>query len=117
MGAGDLPGASVSAAGLTVKEVWRSVLPRETELIGGGGGLDRRVEWATALRTRPPAFDAVRGGELAFIPVRGIRLLDERLDLAQVMRSLAEKGGVAVAVIGDAGAADLELADTLRMPL
>ncbi|MBV8196172.1 MAG: PucR family transcriptional regulator, partial [Candidatus Dormibacteraeota bacterium] len=89
---------------ITVKDVWRGVLPEGTELLAGGAGLERRVEWACALRTRPPAFDAVKGGEIAFVPVRSIKVLDERLDLPQVMTGLAEKGGVAVAVLGDVSA-------------
>src|SRR5437660_789184 len=84
---------------ITVKDVWRGAMPDGTELLGGGGGLDRRVEWATALRTRPPAFETIKGGEMAFVPVRSIRLLDERLDLAQVIQSFGDKGGVAVAVV------------------
>ncbi|HEY4868849.1 MAG TPA: helix-turn-helix domain-containing protein [Candidatus Dormibacteraeota bacterium] len=107
----------MSAPTVTVKDVWRSVLPEGTELLAGGAGLERRVEWACALRTRPPAFDAVKGGEVAFIPVRSIRLLDERLDLAQVMTSFAEKGGVAIAVLGDASAQSITIADRLMMPL
>src|SRR5579864_5388355 len=107
----------MSAAAITVKDVWRSVLPRGTELLAGGAGLERRVEWACALRTRPPAFDAVKGGEMAFVPVRSIRLLDERLDLAQVMTSFAEKGGVAIAILGDATAQSIDIADRLMMPL
>src|SRR5438105_7166167 len=86
---------------ITVKDVWRGGLPEGTQLLGGGAGLERRVEWASALRTRPPAFEPIKGGEIAFVPVRSIRLLDERLDLQQVMASFAEKGGVAVAVLGD----------------
>ena len=66
------------------------MLPPGTDLLGGGGGLERRVEWACALRTRPPAFEAVKGGEIAFVPVKSIRLLDERLDLPQVMVGFAE---------------------------
>ena len=102
---------------ITVKDVWRGALPPDTELLGGGGGLERRVEWATALRTRPPAFESIKGGEMAFVPVRSIKLLDERLDLTQVMQSLADKGGVAVAVVGDVPASSIELADRLLMPL
>ena len=102
---------------ITVKDVWRGAMPDGTELLGGGGGLDRRVEWATALRTRPPAFETIKGGELAFVPVRSIRLLDERLDLAQVIQSFGEKGGVAVAVIGDASMESVAVAERMMMPL
>jgi PucR family transcriptional regulator, purine catabolism regulatory protein len=107
----------VSAPTITVKDVWRGVLPPGTDLLGGGGGLERRVEWACALRTRPPAFEAVKGGEIAFVPVKSIRLLDERLDLPQVMTSFAEKGGVAVAVVGDVSVESIAAADRLMMPL
>jgi PucR family transcriptional regulator, purine catabolism regulatory protein len=107
----------MSAPTITVKDVWRGVLPPGTDLLGGGGGLERRVEWACALRTRPPAFEAVKGGEIAFVPVKSIRLLDERLDLPQVMTSFAEKGGVAVAVVGDVSVESIAAADRLMMPL
>jgi purine catabolism regulator len=102
---------------ITVKDIWRGALPPDTELLGGGAGLERRVEWATALRTRPPAFESVKGGEMAFVPVRSIKLLDERLDLSQVMQSFADHGGVAMAVIGDVPASSIALADALLMPL
>src|SRR6202051_1751041 len=107
----------MSSPNITVKDVWRGVLPPGTDLLGGGGGLERRVEWACALRTRPPAFEAVKGGEIAFVPVKSIRLLDERLDLPQVMVSFAEKGGVAVAVVGDVSVERLAAAARLMMPL
>jgi purine catabolism regulator len=107
----------MSGPAITVKDVWRGALPDGTELLAGGGGLERRVEWACALRTRPPAFDAVKGGEIAFVPVRSIKLLDERLDLQQVMTSFAEKGGVAIAVLGTVSAESIDLADRLVMPL
>jgi PucR family transcriptional regulator, purine catabolism regulatory protein len=102
---------------ITVKDVWRGAMPNGTELLGGGGGLGRRVEWATALRTRPPAFETIKGGEMAFVPVRSIRLLDERLDLAQVIQSFGEKGGVAVAVVGEASRESVAVAERMMMPL
>src|SRR3982074_293730 len=102
---------------ITVKDVWRGAMPDGTELLGGGTGLERRVEWATALRTRPPAFETIKGGEMAFVPVRSIRLLDERLDRAQVIQSFAEKGGVAVAVVGEASAESIDIAERMMLPL
>ena len=102
---------------ITVKDLWRGALPSGTELVGGGAGLERRVEWATALRTRPPAFEAIKGGELAFVPVRSIRMLDERLTLAAVIRSFGEKGGVAVAILGDASQEAIGVAESLMLPL
>jgi purine catabolism regulator len=107
----------MESALITVRDVWRGALPEGTELLGGGAGLERRVEWATTLRTRPPAFEAIKGGEMALVPVASIRLLDERLELADVMNGLAEKGGVAVAVVGDASPASLGVAERRLMPL
>ncbi len=107
----------MESALITVRDVWRGALPEGSELLGGGVGLERRVEWATTLRTRPPAFEAIKGGEMALVPVASIRLLDERLDLADVMTGLAEKGGVAVAVVGDASPASLSVAERRHMPL
>ncbi len=104
-------------AHITVRDVWRGALPDGTELLGGGAGLERRVEWAATLRTRPPAFEAIKGGEMAMVTVSSIRLLDERLDLSDVMNGLAEKGGVAVAVVGDVSAASLAVAERRHMPL
>ena len=102
---------------ITVKDLWRGALPAGTELLGGAAGLERQVDWATSLRTRPPAFEAIKGGEIAFIAVRSIRLLDERLDLTRVLDSFAEKGGVAAAVVGEVAADSIELADRLMVPL
>ncbi|HYA00810.1 MAG TPA: helix-turn-helix domain-containing protein [Candidatus Binatia bacterium] len=102
---------------ITVKDVWRGALPAGTELLGGRAGLDRQVDWATSLRTRAPAFEAIKGGEVAFIAIRSIHLLDERLDLPRVLESFAEKGGVAAAVVGDVTAEAVELADRLLLPL
>jgi PucR family transcriptional regulator, purine catabolism regulatory protein len=107
----------MESAQITVRDVWRGVLPDGTELLGGGAGLDRRVEWATTLRTRPPAFEAIKGGEMALVPVASIKLLDERLDLADVMNTLAEKGGVAIALVGDASPGSLGVAERRLMPL
>lgn len=107
----------MSTSLITVADIWHGCLPPGTELLAGAEGLDRRVEWATSLRTRPPAFDAIKGGELAFVPVKSIRLVDDRLDLLQVMASLADKGGVAVAIVGEAGRESLETAQRLRLPL
>ena len=107
----------MESALITVRDVWRGALPAGTELLAGGAGLDRRVEWATTLRTRPPAFEAIKGGEMALVPVASIKLLDERLELADVMNGLAEKGGVAVAVVGDASPASLGVAERRFMPL
>src|SRR6202049_5409415 len=107
----------MSSPTITVKDVWRGVLPPGTDVLGDREAVERRLKWACALRARPPACEAVKGGEIAFVPVKSIRLLDERLDLPQVMTSFAEKGGVAVAVVGDVSVETIGAAERLMMPL
>ena len=102
---------------VTVFDVWREALPKGTGLVGGRAGLDRAVEWTIALRNRPPALEAVRAGAMAFIPVGGIRLLDERLDLAAVIGDLARDGGVAAAVVGEVGPHAIAASERMTVPL
>ena len=49
----------------TVRNILSLLIPRDAQLVAGGEGLDRRVTWATRMRARLPAFESVRGGELA----------------------------------------------------
>ena len=81
--------------------------------------MERRVTWATHMRARLPAFESVRGGELALLGLSQLRRVDETLP--HLLQSLHKEGIAAVAV----AAASLEalgneapaLADQLRLPL
>src|SRR5947208_15214446 len=84
---------------VTVDDVWRGALPKETELVAGGAGSRREVVWCTALRARPPAFTPLRGGELLLINPQVLAAVDTRLTLARLVESLV---GQAVAVVAGA---------------
>ncbi|HEX6108977.1 MAG TPA: helix-turn-helix domain-containing protein [Ktedonobacteraceae bacterium] len=103
----------------TVRNILSLLIPRDAQLVAGGEGLDRRVTWATRMRARLPAFESVRGGELALLALSQLRRLDETLP--HLLTSL-HKEGVAVIAIAAASLESLEketlsLADQLHLPL
>ena len=86
-----------------VSNLLADVLPATAKLLGGARGLQRPVSWAATMRTRPPAFEALRGGELALLSLSTLGALqevDSSLTLAKVVQSLAEAEVAAVAVVG-----------------
>src|SRR5438874_11075503 len=85
---------------VTVDDVWRGALPKETELVAGGAGSRRGVVWCTALRARPPAFTPLRGGELLLINPQVLTVVDTRLTLARLVESLVGQGVAGAAVLG-----------------
>src|ERR1700693_929023 len=103
----------------TVRNILSLLIPRDAQLVAGGEGLDRRVTWATRMRARLPAFESVRGGELALFALSQLRRLDETLP--HLLTSL-HKEGVAVIAIAASSLESLEketlsLADQLHLPL
>ena len=102
---------------ITVEEVWARGLPPATTLAAGQGGLGRKVSWVTSLRTRLPGFVGLKGGELALLSLRGLRELDGRLTLAQVLERLAEADVAAVAVLGELDPAAATTAERHGLPL
>jgi len=103
--------------GMTVEELRRQVMPRGTEVIAGALGADREVTWPATLRTRAPAFPHLKGGEIALISTDAMRLLDAKLQLVTVVRSLAGLGVAAVAVAGEVAADTRELAESIGLPV
>lgn len=103
--------------GMTVEELRRQVMPRGTEVIAGALGADREVTWPATLRTRAPAFPHLKGGEIALISTDAMRLLDPKLQLVTVVRSLASLGVAAVAVAGDVPAETRDLAESIGLPV
>jgi purine catabolism regulator len=69
------------------------------------------------LRTHPPAFDPLRGGELAIVPLDRLQLLDDRLTLARVVAQLARARVGAVGAIGTVDEAAVQAADAAGLPL
>ncbi len=74
---------------ITVEDVIALALPSGTTVAAGGSGLGREVTWATRIRSSPPAFGHVGGGELVLLPVSVLPELDERLQLDGAVRRLA----------------------------
>ncbi|HEU0004082.1 MAG TPA: helix-turn-helix domain-containing protein [Ktedonobacteraceae bacterium] len=103
----------------SVRHILSLLAPRGAQLVAGTEGLHRRVTWATRMRARLPAFESVRGGELALLSLSQLRRLDETLP--HLLDSLFKEGVAAVAVAAPLlDALDQEaisLANSLRFPL
>jgi purine catabolism regulator len=102
---------------ISVADVIASALPAGTTVAAGAAGLDREVTWATRLRSTPPAFGHLNGGELVLLPERVLDQLDERLTLAGAIRQMAEFGVAAVAVVGVVTEPACSAADETGLPL
>src|SRR5687768_13726355 len=82
---------------ITVEDVIQLALPAGTTVAAGRAGLGREVTWATRIRSSPPAFGHLTGGELVLLPVSILSELDERLGLDEAIPRLAELGVAAAA--------------------
>lgn len=102
---------------VTVDDVWRGALPRDTQLLGGAAGLRREVVWCTTLRARPPAFTPLRGGELLLINPQVLTAIDSRLTLARLLESLVGQGVAGAAVAGRVSPEARRAADAHGLPL
>jgi PucR family transcriptional regulator, purine catabolism regulatory protein len=102
---------------VTVEDVWHGALPKDTTLAGGGTGMRREVVWCTTLRTRPPAFMPLRGGELLLIDPQVLAAVDARLTLAHLLESLAGQAIAGLAVAGRPPPEARRTADALGIPL
>ena len=102
---------------VTVDDVWRGALPKETQLVAGAGGSRREVVWCTTLRARPPAFTPLRGGELLLIDPQVLAAVDSRLTLARLLDSLAGQGVAGAAVLGRVSPEARRVADGHGLPL
>ena len=103
----------------SVRNILTLLVPRDAQLIAGVEGLDRRVTWATRMRARLPAFESVRGGELALLALSQLRRLDDTLP--HLLTSLHKEGVAAVAVAAPSleslGGEAVAIADQLHLPL
>ena len=102
---------------LTVEQLWRQAFPPGTELLAGAKGLAREVSWVVTLRARPPAFDSLKGGELALVSIQSLHLLDASLTLRRLLGSLAEVSVAAVVVLGEVPPEARQAADSEQLPL
>ncbi len=103
----------------SVRNILTLLIPRDAQLVAGGEGLDRQVTWATRMRARLPAFESVRGGELALLSLSQLRRIDETL--LHLLASLHKENVAAIAVAATSleslGKDTLALADQLHLPL
>ncbi len=102
---------------ITVEDVIKLALPAGTTLVAGEAGLGREVTWAARIRSTPPAFGHLTGGELVLLPGSVLAELDERLQLDEAIVRLAELGVAAAAILGTIGKAAREAADAAGLPL
>ncbi|MBA3450982.1 MAG: helix-turn-helix domain-containing protein [Chloroflexia bacterium] len=102
---------------IAVEDVIKLALPAGTSIVAGISGLSREVTWAARIRSSPPAFGHLAGGELVLLPVAVLAELDERLQLDEAVMRLAELGVAAVAVLGTINKAAREAADIAGVPL
>src|SRR3982074_2538813 len=102
---------------VTVEDVWRGALPKETELVAGSSGSRREGVWCTALRARSPAFTPLRGGELLLINPQVLTAVDARLTLARLLESLAGQGVAGSAILGRVSPEARKVADAHALPL
>src|SRR5579884_1366634 len=103
----------------SVRNLLTLLASRDAQLVAGAEGLERRVTWALRMRARLPAFESVRGGELALLSLSQLRRLDETLP--HLLQSLQREGIAAVAVaapsIEDLGTEAEATARRLHLPL
>src|SRR2546426_6339577 len=103
----------------SVRNILTLLVPRDAQLVAGVEGLDRRVTWATRMRARLPAFESVRGGELALLALSQLRRLDETLP--HLLTSLHKEGIAAIAVAAPSleslGSEAVVMADQFHLPL
>ena len=102
---------------ITVEDVITMALPAGTTLVAGGAGVGREVTWAARIRSAPPAFGYLAGGELVLLPVSVLSQLDEQLKLDEAVTLLAELGVAGAAVLGTIGKAARDAADAAGLPL
>ncbi len=103
----------------SVRNILTLLVAQDAQLVAGAGGLERKVVWATRMRARLPAFESVRGGELALLALSLLRRHDETLP--HVLQSLHQEGITAIAVAAPSiealGQESLTLANQLHLPL
>lgn len=108
-----------SASLASVRNILTLLDSREVQLIAGSEGLERRVTWSCRMRARLPAFESIRGGELALLNLSQLRRIGETLP--NLLKSLNQEHVAAVAVsapsIDALGPDAPQIANQLHLPL
>jgi purine catabolism regulator len=114
-----LTGDASRGGEVTVAEVVHVLMPG-ARVVGGAAGARDRVNWATTLRTRPPAFEPRGGGELVLAPrntLDSLRQIDVALTVPRILEGLAMAGAVGLVITAPATSEDAAVADRLGLPL
>jgi len=101
----------------TIRDLLRTTLPMGTQIVAGRAGLNRLVTWVSVLQTRPPAFPSLEGHELALLSIDALRLLNDKLSLADIIADLAHLDVAAVGVVGEIDHGARVAADEYGIPL
>ena len=103
----------------SVRNILTLLVLRDAQLVAGGEGLERRVSWACRMRARLPAFETIRGGELALLGLLQLRRISETLP--HLLKTLYNEGVAAVAVAAPSvealGNEAVTTADQFHLPL
>jgi len=102
--------------GVPLRELLESILPPGTRVVGGGGGLDQEVTWATLLRTLP-ARTAIQRGDLLLFPVDLLAMREPPLAFSALLELALERGAAGLAAVGPIPEAWGSLADEAGLPL
>ncbi len=105
------------ATTVTLADILRLALPPGTQVLAGAERLLVPVSWVCTMRPSPPAFPNLEGGELAFVALADLPLLDGRLTLARLVRDLAAVNIAAVAIVGEVPPDAVAEARALSVPL
>ena len=83
---------------VSIQSLLRYSLPLGASVVAGDP--ETQVNWSVTIRAQPPVFPDIYGGELALVSMDVLRSFDDRLRLADVIRSLADIGVNAVLATG-----------------
>src|SRR5258708_6032156 len=101
----------------SVSDLLRSALPMGTRVVAGQKGVHRSVSWIAVLQPRPPAFASLEGRELALLSIDALRLLNDKLTLADLINDLAQMEVAAIGVVGAIDARAKDAAEEHMIPL
>lgn len=102
---------------VNLDDIYRLAMPPNTKILVGDDLLDRTVSWACSLRPSPPAFPKLDGNELALIDLEDLYRLDNKMQLARVVRSLEGARIAAIAVLGKVDPEAIRIAQASRIAL
>lgn len=101
----------------TLDDLYRLVLPTNTELLAGHEHLKQTISWACSLRPSQPAFPRLEGNELAFVDMDDLRQLDASGRLDRVIITLEQAQATAMAVRGSVDEAAIAKAQQVGLAL